>query len=189
LTDDYKTLKTLRLVGEVDHFAAYRLVEVVHLCGEKRETSHRDTVFGRISASTTCRVIIEGDKFRAALTSVQAREIASALSHAAYQADQRARVVRGETVRQVTIDGDLVTVTYGGETMPMRLQRTRKSRHGGEPCHECRKRIDGEESWASYRVTDKGWGARPRVGEIRICKDCLPRLKVGNKVAPLLVQK
>lgn len=174
--------KTLRLVGEVDHFAAYRLVDVIYLNGEYRKTAYQETAIGNISASTTCKVLIEGPEVRAALDAKQARELAHSLNHAAYQAEQRTRVVRGETVRRVRIGGDSVTVTYSGETMPMRLQRTRSK---WAQCCECRQHVS--ESWASYRITDKGWGPRPRVGEIRICKECLPKLKVDNPAAPMLV--
>jgi hypothetical protein len=186
------SLKLLQLnPGHVDHFKARRLVDGWSFGGERIETWFHDTPIGKMSASTTAMVLIEplsADQACAILKPDKARTVARNLMHYAYLAEQRQRVINGETVRRVRIDGDSVTVTYAGETMPMRLQKTRKRKHGWTTCHECRARVDGEESWASYRITDKGWGPRPRVGEIRICKDCLPKLKVDNQVAPMLVE-
>lgn len=187
-------LKLLQLnPGHVDHFKARRLVDRFFLLGaETQETWFHDSPIGKVSASTTAMVLIEPtseDQACAILKPDEAREVAKRLMHYARMAEQRQRVINGETVRRVRIDGGSVTVTYDGETMPMRLQRTRKSKRGWTTCHECSARVDGDESWASYRVTDKGWGPRPRIGEIRICTDCLPKLKVDNQVAPMLVQK
>lgn len=168
----------LRLIEDrIDHFGAHMLGLgwVTSICGVKRDPPfHYDTPVGRIHATTTCRVTITGKGLDLALTAKEARELADRLSTAALMVEQHKKVVRGENVHRVVVRDGVATLTIRNQTFTLRQQSTRPPARGYQKsCDRCRKKFEtGEKHWSSYRVDDRGWGPKLRLGERRLCLAC-----------------
>lgn len=189
MTEEKPKTNVLSLVrDDVDHTKAYRLGgPSVFVCGVKSEPVYeRKTASGTVYATTTCRVVIEHPARVSIMTVEEARKLADELRAVALLANRQREDVSGFNARKIKRLESGYLLQCRGEEFSIRKQRRPKpSIIWHETCHECRVKISTE-SWVSDRVTDKGWGPKRRVGEIRICVDCFPKLIVDNEPLQLV---
>lgn len=164
---------------ETDHTRAAQLAlsPTIIVCGMTREPRYsHDTSAGKLYATTTCRVVFESSLGPIVMTSEQCKELSDALRSCKAAVDRWDRKRRGELDRKITVVDGVATMHYNGLEMLLKLKRSRSHGPRAQYCDQCR--TEQEWYWLSYRVTDKGWGPRKRVGECRICRECFPKLVV-----------
>jgi hypothetical protein len=174
---------------DIDHTECARLgLPRVYFGGVASPSRHHvETAAGKVYATTTCMVVIETQNGPVVLTEEEARNLSRALSVCALTAKQHDKYRRGELTRKITVENGASSITYTGETWQLRMHKAPLDSQRYANCDECRERLVSS-YWASYRVTDKGWGTKTRIGEIRICADCYPKLVVQQNAKPELVR-
>lgn len=164
---------TLRLLeNRIDHFGAATL-DMNHGWVHREPKFKSDTPIGTVCATTTCRVVILG-KEKLALTASDARKLAENLREAAWIVEQHEAIVRGDHVHRVTVREGVATLAIQGESFTMRQQTTRPLVRGFyKNCSRCRCNLDpGSKHWSSWRIYERGWRKKPRIGEQRLCIAC-----------------
>ena len=150
LIDDLKYLGSRDYMGKPEYF--------------------RVTPIGRVGGATNGMIVIDDMKAGKPLmlSPKDGRELASAISRAAYLCEELARNRSGyNTIRTKRLPDGAVEATLHGQTAPMRVSKLKKAR----TCRSCRK--ETMEAWVEDRTAVRAWTQR---FESCVCLPCERKL-------------
>jgi hypothetical protein len=168
------------------HLNAGRLHQKDHYKKEQKE-GFAKTALGKVSATTSFAVAIEGDSAKFALTISEARELSDALKTFARMAEEYMYIQTNHTLPKVTRNenGSLVVSVKSGiskhfdHTGALRLVKKRTREMECRSCHE--RSLEGYESIANRGGCGKS--------AVHLCAKCVNRLLAQSEGRELRVVK